>query len=482
MAFATASTTTAAAMSASPMVHAIGGSIGSALALLLFYPLERARIELQSQAFLVLKQDDDYSFLERQQDQQHLVENSERGIDNMVDDTSSNSVVLVDHSRLSTPSSADGNDEENDESASSCMSLQDQQQQQELPRTSLGPEITPTSVVLVGTTKTPNDTTQLQLLQQKRRQRLMSFLSQRSKLVKILLELHKRGELYKGMAPIISTIFTSQFIFFFLHAYAKRLLLPLLSARGKDSTVTTAPPSALLSLISSCLAGVGNVLLTNPLWVTNMAIVTGETKTQNLVRELVQLSKSHGIQHLWDGTSASILLVSNPIIQFFCYEQFKLARLKRAAASAVGGSSISLGLIEAFLIAALAKGIATVSTYPLQLAQTLLRLGSSNNDNNNVCIDDDNTDDSSALHHHHHHHRNRHPLPHHHPKQYKGTVDCLLKLYRTNKSFAAWYTGMRAKLLQTVLTAAFTFLTYEQILKVVQTVTVMRRRTTTIPQ
>ena len=33
-----------------PIVHAIAGSIGSALALLLFYPLERARIELQTQA------------------------------------------------------------------------------------------------------------------------------------------------------------------------------------------------------------------------------------------------------------------------------------------------------------------------------------------------------------------------------------------------------------------------------------------------
>ena len=35
---------------APPIVHALGGSIGSALALLLFYPLERARIEMQSKA------------------------------------------------------------------------------------------------------------------------------------------------------------------------------------------------------------------------------------------------------------------------------------------------------------------------------------------------------------------------------------------------------------------------------------------------
>ena len=45
---ATAASTTA--QSSAPIVHAIGGSIGSALALLLFYPIERARIEIQSQA------------------------------------------------------------------------------------------------------------------------------------------------------------------------------------------------------------------------------------------------------------------------------------------------------------------------------------------------------------------------------------------------------------------------------------------------
>jgi hypothetical protein len=33
-----------------PLAHAVGGSLGSALALLLLYPLERARIELQSSA------------------------------------------------------------------------------------------------------------------------------------------------------------------------------------------------------------------------------------------------------------------------------------------------------------------------------------------------------------------------------------------------------------------------------------------------
>ena len=49
------------------------------------------------------------------------------------------------------------------------------------------------------------------------------------------------------------------------------------------------------------------------------------------------------------------------------------------------------------------------------------------------------------------------------PRKYKGTVDCLAKLLKTGGIQGGWYQGVNAKLLQTVLTAAFQFLTYEQI-------------------
>jgi hypothetical protein len=80
--------------------------------------------------------------------------------------------------------------------------------------------------------------------------------------------------------------------------------------------------------------------------------------------------------------------------------------------------------LKAFCVGALA----TITTYPLQLAQTVLRFQT---------------------------------------KNYRGTLDCWMRLYEQG-GFGKLYTGMRAKLLQTVLTAAFTFLTYEQILGVVQ--------------
>ena len=204
--------------------------------------------------------------------------------------------------------------------------------------------------------------------------------------------------------------------------------------------------------MSSCLAGVGNVLVTNPLWVTNMTIVSGNTKTQNLFVELVRLWKERGPRQLWTGTDASLLLVSNPIIQFVCYEQFKRIRLARTTNKSTG----TLGPAEAFVIAAMAKAIATVLTYPLQLSQTLLRLSSNKSRSIGKDAEDSDCDsDTNRL----------------HRQQYKGTMDCLLQLYKKNDAgCAAWFTGMKAKLLQTVLTAAFQFLTYEQILGAVKIV------------
>jgi len=142
---------------------------------------------------------------------------------------------------------------------------------------------------------------------------------------------------------------------------------------------------------------------------------------------------------------------------------------------------VTLGAAEAFVLAALAKAIATVATYPLQLTQTLLRLSSNRNrstnrssDANSIddCDENDNGNDNNGI-------EGGDPLEQREPgrprpehsQQYKGTIDCLIQLYKNNDAgCAAWFTGMRAKLLQTVLTAAFTFLTYEQILGVVQKV------------
>lgn len=442
----------AGAASAPPIVHAIGGSLGSALALVLFYPLERARIELQAQASAVplapplsTSPQQRELHLAPQGHTQGDVENS-IGVAPSSSSTASRNLscgAVVDDASwaycLEDDVGTDPSDRLDSDRTRAITAAEDGAA--EAAAVSVPPVPPPWA---------------------------------RSSLVRCLLDLHARGALYQGVTPIMTTIFTSQFIFFFMQAYVKRVMDVTRFLGGALSTQKQQQQyhPALLSLVSSCIAGVGNVVLTNPLWVTNMAIVTGETQTQNLVTELVRIYRTRGVSHLWDGTSASIWLVSNPIIQFFCYEQLKKARLAAllGRSGADGATSpAALGALEAFLFAALAKAVATITTYPLQLAQTLLRLGDDDprREGDGGESKTGGADAAATA-------VTRRHVPH---RRYTGTVDCLVGLYRTDKGgLAAWYTGMRAKLLQTVLTAAFTFLTYEQILGAVQRVVSARGR------
>ena len=250
-----------------------------------------------------------------------------------------------------------------------------------------------------------------------------------------------RGELYKGAGPLCWTLATSNFVFFGINALVKGKLFA--QYRGKS-----VPPY--LSLLASMIAGSINVLLTNPLWVTNLRIVSGQSTHDTLWKELAHVSRTLGLRHLWQGTSASLLLVSNPVLQFFCYEQVKLLRLsslQRSSPNQPGKPNLSP--LEAFLLGALAKAVATVSTYPLQLAQAVLRMQKKRQNSHDAASSND---VQARL-----------------PATSKGVFQCLMSIYARD-GFRGLYTGMNAKLLQTVLTAAFTFLTYEQIIAAVYAV------------
>ena len=496
-----------AAAAAPPIAHAIGGALGSALALLLFYPLERARIELQSEASRLQPSSPSSSSSsslsttkrstkdaamavsnpELQSNSVHVMEKNYDQSTEATGRTEKPDIVMVPQPTASAPTNTSSHKQDSDDSdtdyedardkivaasdASSWASLpnhtmgDDGIQQQPQPPPSEGTpswdmESSASSIEDDAVPKTKPE-----------KSNIIAKTSKRSGLIACLLQLHVRRALYQGVTPVVTTIVASQFVFFYLHAFFKRLLTVTTTTTATTTTFssqlqkTLASHSAMSSLITSCLAGIANVLVTNPLWVCNMAIVTGETRTSHLWEELRTMIRERGIRYLWNGTTASLLLVSNPVIQFFCYEQFKQARLlyhqhsprpnknknnhrynhsntptpfRRSSSSLPSSSSSSSPLlaptiltpVEAFFIGALAKAIATIATYPLQLTQTVMRL-----------------------------HKEGHT-------RYRGTWDCLVQLYQSG-GMEGLFRGMRAKLVQTVLTAAFTFLTYEQILGIV---------------
>ncbi|XP_026499222.1 peroxisomal membrane protein PMP34 [Vanessa tameamea] len=215
---------------------------------------------------------------------------------------------------------------------------------------------------------------------------------------------HKEGihSLYRGLYPVLQSLSISNFVYFYTFHALRRAAM--------NST------SALRDLMFGMLAGSINVLLTSPLWVVNTRMKLQNNSYSNLFEGLYIILKEEGCKGLWSGTVPSLLLVSNPAIQFMVYES-----LKRKIVSKGYFDSYT-----AFLLGAIAKAIATTLTYPLQLIQSRLRAGTS--------------------------------------------VKPLLKNMKSKP--LSMFRGLEAKLLQTVMTAALMFLIYEKVVGLV--ITIMR--------
>ncbi|XP_018566096.1 peroxisomal membrane protein PMP34 [Anoplophora glabripennis] len=221
----------------------------------------------------------------------------------------------------------------------------------------------------------------------------------------ILHVIRKEGieSLYRGIKPVITSAGISNFVYFYTFHGLKSLLPKYVEINAKTD------------LVISTIAGVVNVLLTTPLWVVNSRLkLPQEVLYNGLIDGLVHVAKVEGLQGLWKGIGPSLILVSNPVIHFTVYESLK--------------RKVTLNSATAFfLLGALSKTVATVLTYPLQLAQTRQRL-----------------------------YVNK-----------KINTATLLFLVVKNNGLKGLYQGLESKMLQTVLSAALMFMTYEKIAQTV---------------
>uniref|UniRef100_A0A182PQB9 Peroxisomal membrane protein PMP34 n=1 Tax=Anopheles epiroticus TaxID=199890 RepID=A0A182PQB9_9DIPT len=277
----------------------------------------------------------------------------------------------------------------------------------------------------------PLDTvrSRLQLEEPERRKALSTW-----RVLRSLIDEEGFETLYRGLVPVLESLCISNFVYFYTFHSLKAL-------RGGGGQ------SALGDLLLGSLAGVVNVLTTTPCWVVNTRLKmkglgqqhatkrTGPAGTgskqdvqyDGLLDGLQYIARTEGIRGLWAGAVPSLMLVINPAIQFMVYEALK----RRLTA---GGNAKTPTAITFFSIGAVAKMIATVLTYPLQLVQTKLRHG--NTDRNlNLPPDVD-------------------------------TVQMLLIILK-RQGIAGLFRGLEAKLLQTVLTAALMFMAYEKIARFV---------------
>lgn len=228
------------------------------------------------------------------------------------------------------------------------------------------------------------------------------------------------ASLYNGLEPVLYSLFTSGFVYFYSFHGLRRV---------------AGEKTALKDLAIGAVAGAINVLTTTPLWVVNTRIkVQGarmllgdQTKPskngeksdvmryESLTDGLVKIAQQEGLGALWSGTIPSLVLVSNPAIQFMIFEM-----LKRNMQAMLDKRELSP--FHVFALGAISKTVSTVFSYPLQVVQTKKRHGS--------------------------------------PEVRKKSMSELLnELVKTG----TLYKGMEAKLLQTVMTTALMYVFYERI-------------------
>ena len=196
--------------------------------------------------------------------------------------------------------------------------------------------------------------------------------------------------LYAGITANLISIGTSQCLYFFFYELIKDTIE---SARPKQGGKTSLTQDLLVAFI----AGTINAAVTCPMWVaatrlklakSNTAVPTtpgtatsggssssssnsNSNTTPTFARALVEVV---GSGDAWMGLFPSLILCTNPALQYGIYEQLKGRVLRRWARRAPGRSvGVILNPVPAFIIGAIAKAIATFFTYPLQLVQTRTR-------------------------------------------------------------------------------------------------------------
>ncbi|RHY28666.1 hypothetical protein DYB32_005790 [Aphanomyces invadans] len=130
------------------------------------------------------------------------------------------------------------------------------------------------------------------------------------------------------------------------------------------------PLTTSATLAIGAAAGAINMTITLPLDVISTRIQTA-AKAQSSPSSLTLLRSmyhEHGILSLWKGYLPSLVLVSNPSIFYTIFDRLKVYVAR------------DLSAIEAFVLAALAKSIATIVTYPVIRAKVLMQAAENANE------------------------------------------------------------------------------------------------------
>ncbi|EFN58748.1 hypothetical protein CHLNCDRAFT_140450 [Chlorella variabilis] len=267
--------------------------------------------------------------------------------------------------------------------------------------------------------------------------------------------------LFSGLEASLVGTTISQGIYFYLYSLLRRLaVLRRVAAEAAaggggrvlaEADIRGAGVTVAESLAVAALAGMGNVLLKNPIWMvaTRMqaqgraqAAAAGEGEVQvapskpGIVAVARQVYSEYGVPGFWNGTAASLVMVVNPTLQYALYEWLQAARARlRQQRGGKAGPAARATALEVFLLSALAKAGATLVTYPMMNIKTRMYTARRG--------DGGGGGGGGGGHH-------------------SSILRAAAEIART-EGVAGYYRGLRTKVVQSVLAAALLFVAKEKI-------------------
>ncbi|KAE9615520.1 hypothetical protein Lal_00018419 [Lupinus albus] len=228
--------------------------------------------------------------------------------------------------------------------------------------------------------------------------------------------------LYQGLGTKNLQSFISQFVYFYGYSYFKRLYL---KRSGYKSIGTSA------NLVIAAAAGACTAIATQPLDTASSRMQTSAFgKSKGLLKTLTEGNWSDA----FDGLSISLLLTSNPAIQYTVFDQLKHRVLKnKPNKDDKTVSPASLSAFMAFLIGAVSKSIATVITYPAIRCKVIIQAADS----------DEATSESKV-------------------KSQKTVPGVLYGIWKS-EGILGFFKGLHAQILKTVLSSALLLMIKEKI-------------------
>ncbi|TYJ96048.1 peroxisomal adenine nucleotide carrier 1-like [Cucumis melo var. makuwa] len=234
------------------------------------------------------------------------------------------------------------------------------------------------------------------------------------------------GSLYQGLGTKNFQSFISSFIYFYGYSFLKRIYL---KRSGNKKIGTKA------NLIVAAAAGACTVVLTQPLDTASSRMQTSEFgKSKGLWKTLAEGTWSEA----FDGLGISLLLTSNPSIQYTVFDQLKqrLLRTKLTHESGIESSPEALSAFSAFVLGALSKCVATILTYPAIRCKIVIQAAES---------DEETNEDKQ----------------HGDKKSVSGALNTIWK----REGLLGFFKGLNAQILKTVLSSALLLMIKEKVAK-----------------